>query len=124
ARKKVVEVIENKAALNKLKTMVAAQGGSLALFDGLPMKATKQAVAKTSGKVIGFKTKRLGALVGEMGSIRQTLADKIEYNVGVITHHKIGDKVEKGDVMLDIFAKSDEQAKEFEQKLLDCIIIG
>lgn len=123
ARQKVVEVIENGQALEKLKQMIAAQNGSLALFDGLPMQKTTTISSPKSGKVVGFKTKRLGALVGEMGSIRQTLADKIDYNVGIRTFHKIGDNVEKGDTLFEVFAKSPEQAKQFEDKFLDCIII-
>ena len=123
ARQKVIEAIQNGSALEKLKQMVLAQNGSLDLFDGLPMQKTLTVYAPKSGKVVGFDTKRLGSLVGEMGSIRQTLADKIDYNVGVQTFHKIGDSVNKGDIVFEIYAKNLEQAKAFESKLLECIFV-
>lgn len=123
ARQKVIQVIQDGTALEKLKQMVLAQNGSLDLFDGLPMQKTLTVYAPQTGKVVGFNTKRLGSLVGEMGSIRQTLADQIDYNVGLRTFHKIGDSVNKGDVLFEIFAKNLEQAQTFAPKFLECVIV-
>ena len=49
--------------------------------------------------------------------------DKIDYNLGVITTKKIGDKVKIGDDLFKIYAKDLVQAKEVEKKLLSTILI-
>lgn len=123
ARKKVIDCISSGKALEKLKTMIHDQGGDLSLFNKLPMKKTMTIFANSSGKIKAFKTQKLGNLVGEMGSIRQKLSDKIEYNVGIKTFHKIGDKVKKGDAIIEIYAKNKNQAQKFSEEFRDCIII-
>ena len=55
--------------------------------------------------------------------IARTANDKIDYNLGVITTKKIGDKVKIGDDLFKIYAKDLVQAKEVEKKLLSTILI-
>ncbi len=123
AYKKVVEVVDNKTALNKLKQMVKSQGGDLKLFKGLKLKPSMVVKSAQSGVLSKMDCATLGTLVGQMGATRQKISDQIDYNVGVKTFHKIGDRILKGDVIFEIYAKNKKQAQEFSQKFVDCYTI-
>lgn len=124
AEKKVVAAVESGEALEKFRQMVIAQGGDTTLFDRFDLVPKLVVRANKSGKVTAFKTRRIGELVGLMGATRQKITDVVDNNVGIKTFHKLNDVVNEGDVILEIFAKSDEQAKQFEKELTECIIIG
>ena len=103
--------------------MVKSQGGSLELFGEDYSKPTLVTKSNIGGKVKGYNTKVLGEIVCEMGTNARTANDKIDYNLGVITTKKIGDKVKIGDDLFKIYAKDLVQAKEVEKKLLSTILI-
>lgn len=123
AKKKVLKSITSGDALNKLKDMILDQGGSLELFEGLHIKPILTIRAKNHGKVIGFKTKRLGEIVGQMGASRKKISDVINYEVGIKTYQKSGDKFKPNDRILSIYCKNLEVAKSVQRELLDCIIV-
>lgn len=123
AKHKVIKTIKDKTALEKLKVMVKSQGGSLELFGEDYSKPTLVTKSNIGGKVKGYNTKVLGEIVCEMGTNARTANDKIDYNLGVITTKKIGDKVKIGDDLFKIYAKDLVQAKEVEKKLLSTILI-
>lgn len=123
AKHKVIKTIKDKTALEKLKVMVKSQGGSLELFGEDYSKPTLVTKSNIGGKVKGYNTKVLGEIVCEMGTNARTANDKIDYNLGVITTKKIGDKVKIGDDLFKIYAKDSVQAKEVEKKLLSTILI-
>ena len=103
AKHRVIKTIKNKTALEKLKIMVRAQG--------------------LNGKIVSYNTKDLGEIVCEMGTNARNSNDKIDYNLGVITTKKIGEKVKINDEIFKIYAKDLSQAKDVEQKLLNTILI-
>ena len=105
------ETIKNGTALARFKQMILSQGGSTKLFDGLDITPTKQVYATKSGTLKKINCSRLGELVGQMGATRQKITDKIDYNVGTKTFHKLGDKINKGDLIFEIYAKNSEQAE-------------
>ena len=113
-------VVDNGQALQKLKQMVKAQGGNLNLFRGLGMKPTLTIKATKTGTLKKINCSELGFLVGLMGATRQKITDIIDYNVGIKTFHKLGDSINTGDVLFEIFAKNKVQANEFAQKFVDC----
>lgn len=124
AYKKVQEVVDNKIALEKLKTMVKEQGGSTKLFKGLGLKPTLVVKSEQSGTLQKIDCSTLGILVGEMGATRQKITDPIDYNVGIKTFHKLNDNINKGDTLFEIYAKNKDQAKAFAPKFLNCYKIG
>ena len=120
AYKKVVEVIDNKTALEKLKQMIKSQGGSTKLFKGLHLKPTLIIKSDKDGVLTKIDCSMLGTLVGQMGATRQKITDTIDYNVGIKTFHKLGQEIKKGDVLFEIYAKDKTQAKEFSEKFINC----
>ena len=118
------QVVDNKTALNKLKTMVKDQGGKTNLFKGLGLKPTLTIKAETFGVLSKIDCAKLGLLVGEMGATRQKITDNIDYNVGIKTFNKLGDYIKQGDVIFEIFAKNKEQANTFASKFVECYKIN
>ncbi len=123
AKHKVKKVIKNKTALNKLKTMVSCQGGSLDLFDEDYKTPTLIIKSNKKGKVISFNTKEIGNIVAKMGTVKIEENDTINYDNGIRTFHKIGDKVKINQPLFHIYASSKSMAKEVEKQLLNCIEI-
>lgn len=123
AKHRVIKTIKNKTALEKLKIMVKAQGGSLELFNEEYATPTLIVKSNLNGKVVSYNTKDLGEIVCEMGTNARNSNDKIDYNLGVITTKKIGGKVKINDEIFKIYAKDLSQAKDVEQKLLNTILI-
>lgn len=115
--------VDSKLALNKLKEIVKAQGGSTKLFKGLGLKPTLVVKSETTGILTKINCSQLGILTGEMGASRQKITDKIDYNIGLKTFHKLGQQINKGDVIFEIFAKDKSQALEYKQKFVDCYTI-
>jgi pyrimidine-nucleoside phosphorylase len=120
ALKMATDAIDNGSALKKLKEMVKAQGGNVNLFKGLGIKPTLTIKSNTSGILKKINCSELGFLVGSMGATRQKITDTIDYNVGIKTFHKLGDEINIGDTLFEIYAKNKTQANEFAQKFVDC----
>lgn len=117
------EAIANGTALKKFKQMVSDQGGSVKLFNGLDIKPKLTVLSNSDGILTKVNAEKLGSLVGTLGASRKTISDPIDYNVGVKTFHRLGDKIKKGDILFEIFAKSKKEAKNMEQEFLDCYLI-
>lgn len=124
AKKLVLNSIYSGEALNKLKTMIKDQGGSLDLFDEKNAPIPKIIVeSNKSGRIKHFNTKMIGEIVADMGTVKRNADDTLFYNLGIKTFHKIGDKIKVGDKILEIYAKDIEQAKDVQEKILDCITL-
>ena len=124
AYKKAVEVLDNGSALEKFKEMIKSQGGSVKLFKKLDIKPTQKIKATSCGTLNKIDCVALGSLVGLMGANKQKITDTVDYNVGIKTFHKLGDKINKGDLLFEIYAKSKEQALQFAPLFEQCYQIN
>ena len=123
AKHKVKKSIKNKTALNKLKIMISCQGGSLDLFNEEYKTPTLIIKSNKKGKVVSFNTKEIGNIVAKMGTVKMEENDKIIYENGIRTFHKIGDKVKINEPIFYIYASSTQMAEEVGNKLKKCIEI-
>lgn len=124
AKKQVENVIKNKSALQKLKTMISAQGGSLELFDEKYQTPTLIVKSNKSGKIKNFNTKEIGAIVAKLGTVKINDNDEICFNYGIRTFHKLGDKIKINDDLLHIYAPDKNTATKIADELLKCITIN
>lgn len=123
AKKQVIEAITSGQALEKLKTMVNSQGGSLDLFE--QEYSTPTLIVKSSkvGKIHSFNTKEIGSLVGKLGTVKMNDDDEIHYEYGIRTFHKLGDMVDTNTDILHIYAPNIDIANQLAKDLLNCINI-
>lgn len=110
ARLMLEKTIEDHSAFNKLKEMVAYQGGKVEYIDHPELFDTANFIiplySKQSGYVHDLKAYTLGIVSMKLGGGRMKKEDPIDYSVGLVLNKKIGDYVKEGDVLLNIHAHS------------------
>ncbi|HAA3983928.1 TPA_asm: pyrimidine-nucleoside phosphorylase, partial [Listeria monocytogenes] len=94
ARAKLIEVIENGAALEKFKTFLSNQGGDASIVDHpekLPQaKYQIEVPAKSSGFVSQIVADEIGIAAMILGAGRATKEDEINLAVGLMLRKKVG----------------------------------
>jgi thymidine phosphorylase len=104
------EQINNGNAYRKFAEIVKAQGGKVKYIND-PEKYPKPGYKKNiSSMVEGYlksvNTFELGLAAVELGAGRLKKDDKIDPSAGIIFKYKIGDKINKGDVIAEIFSNN------------------
>ncbi|MCK9235760.1 MAG: pyrimidine-nucleoside phosphorylase [Acholeplasmataceae bacterium] len=126
ARKMLEKTIADGSAFNKFAELVAAQGGDTSyLFDKEKLISKKTAFVKASksGYITDINALDIGKAAGRLGAGRETMADVIYPEVGVDLHVKIGDKVEKDDVIATLYIR-DKGVGEAIKLIEHAVIIG
>lgn len=126
ARKELRKTLTDGRAFGKLKEMVVAQKGDVSMIDH-PEKfltaKTHKIYADKAGFIESFKTTDIGTAARLLGAGRLTKEDVLDLDVGVDIHKKIGDKVEKGDLLATIY-HNDKGLKQATEVLNSAIKIG
>jgi pyrimidine-nucleoside phosphorylase len=103
--------ISDGSALKKFTEIIEYQGGNSRVV-GEPdkyLRAASKTVcirAGSSGYVSAFDTKAIGLAAVNIGAGRKTKLDRIDHSAGFVLYKKIGDKVEKGEALADMFHNS------------------
>ena len=111
ARQRLHEVVENGEAFNKFLAMVKAQGGDPEyILHPEKFEVSSKAieiVAERSGYIKELDALEIGIAAMKLGAGRETLEDKIDMSAGIILNHKVGSKVNKGDVLCVAYTNKD-----------------
>ncbi|MBQ6061692.1 MAG: thymidine phosphorylase [Clostridia bacterium] len=122
------EAIASGAGLQKLKDMIAAQGGNPAVCDDvklLPQAAViRTSVCGKAGYVQKMDTEALGLASQAMGAGRETMEDQLDYSVGYVLKVRLGDKVEADTPLVELHAKNEADAARAEAAIKAAIRIG
>lgn len=101
ARKRLEQLLHNGEALDKLRQLIAAQGGNPALADEpdkLPTAAYQvEVMAAEDGFVSHIDAEELGVTAMMLGAGRATKDDRIDLAVGMVLRKKVGDRVKAGE---------------------------
>ena len=115
------ETIENGSAKRKLKEFIEAQGGDSSGVEdtGRLPKASivMDIIAQENGFVKRIDTEQIGMASLVLGGGREIKDSEIDLSVGIVLQKKIGDKVEKEDVVATIYANDLEKLKMAKEKL-------
>ncbi|MDI6578491.1 pyrimidine-nucleoside phosphorylase [Bacillus subtilis] len=127
ARAKLEEVMKNGKALEKFKDFLKNQGGDSSIVDDpskLPQAAYQIDVpAKEAGVVSEIVADEIGVAAMLLGAGRATKEDEIDLAVGIMLHKKVGDKVEKGEPLVTLYANR-ENVDEVIAKVYDNILLA
>ncbi|USP95368.1 pyrimidine-nucleoside phosphorylase [Bacillus vallismortis] len=127
ARAKLEEVMKNGKALEKFKDFLKNQGGDSSIVDEpskLPQAAYQIDVpAKEAGFVSEIVADEIGVAAMLLGAGRATKEDEIDLAVGIMLRKKVGDKVEKGEPLVTLYANR-ENVDEVMAKVYDNIRIA
>ncbi len=122
------EAIDSGAAWEKFRAMVEAQGGDLTVVDEpdrLPSARLVEPIpAPVSGYLQRVNAAEVGLAVVDLGGGREKKEDTIDHAVGVVTHHKIGDRIEEGEPLFTIHANDERRLATARERLLAAHTIG
>ena len=121
AYKALEEVLHSGAAFEKLKEFISYQGGDTSYLDDLSKfdtaKYEYKIYAKDSGYIKDIVALDLGVAAMKLGAGRATKDDVIDYTAGLILNKKVGDQVDKGELLITAYTNKehvDEVLKEIE----------
>ncbi|MCR4717515.1 MAG: pyrimidine-nucleoside phosphorylase [Lachnospiraceae bacterium] len=128
AREKMERVIREGKALDKLAEFVNAQGGDMNQVyhpDQLPKAMyRKELLAPNEGYLTACKTSEVGMASLILGGGRETKESEIDLSVGIRMDKKLGDHVDKGEVMGVIFANDADLFKPAYDRLINAYTIS
>ena len=94
---------------------VKAQGGNI---NHIPVAQNKITIlAPITGYISNIDALKIGKLARKLGAGRLNKDDKIDLTVGIVLKHKVGDYIEKGQPLVDIFYN---QKQISEEEILSC----
>lgn len=109
-------------AWQKFRALVAAQGGDVAYVDDpgrLPQAARILPVAaERSGWLAQVHARVIGETSVELGAGRARKTDSIDHAVGILVHKKVGERVERGEILATIHARNQAEAAHAQSRLL------
>lgn len=109
------ELVHSGKALEKLKELIAAQGGNPDIvnnYDLFDLPAYKvECEAKKSGYVHNIDAYKIAYACKILGAGRDRKTDPIDYSVGVYLNKKSGQGVNEGDVLYTIYSNDPEKTK-------------
>ena len=118
AKQLLFKQLNNGKAYDKFKEFVKKQGGNL---DDLKISDKVFSIkSDKSGYINKIDTLRLGEIAKSIGAGRNTLEDKIDYEVGIVLSKKVGDYVEKDEEILKVYLNKKDVAI---VDLLECFTI-
>ena len=127
-KKRLLDNINNKKALNKFIELVQNQGGDIDYIKDISKfkksEFIQEVIANNDGYVQNINAEEIGKISCELGAGRKTKNDKIDLNVGLILNKKIGDYVNKGEILATIYANNFKKAKDAEKRILNLYLIG
>lgn len=128
ARQKVLDAITNGAALDKFRQLIEFQGGNPHIIDDYLLlnvsPQISQFCAEKSGYITAIDTLQVGIASMVLGAGRNRLEDTIDYGVGLIFRKKLGDYVDRGEPICDIYYRSNEKLELAKNLLTKLIIIS
>ncbi|MCD6576757.1 MAG: pyrimidine-nucleoside phosphorylase [Anaerolineaceae bacterium] len=125
AREIAINTLENRSAWEKFRKLVIAQNGDVSFIDD-PKKLPEAPIQhKVKADRTGFISQVNARTIGEtsvgLGAGRAKKTDQIDLGVGILVHRKVGDKVNKDDVLFTILSNNYEKAKTAEIRLKGCV---
>ncbi len=118
------EALTSGRAYELFNKMVAAQGGDLEQFKFVQPSRWFDVVATERGFIEHFDAEAIGYAAIILGAGRQKTSDLIDHQASIRCHKKIGDAVQKGDVIFSFTSRSDEQNQRSQTTLANSIKIS
>ncbi len=114
-KKLIIENIKNGKAYSKLLELVKNQGGDFSYIEDTnkfeKAKFICPIISKQNGKITRIDALKVGELSCYLGAGRQKKEDSINPKVGFIFNKKVGDIVEKDEVIGYVHADDEDKAK-------------
>ena len=128
-RTKAQASLDNGSATDVFANMVAALGGPTDFVENSgkyleQAPVIRELKAAESGYVSGIDTRGVGVAVVELGGGRRVASDKIDYAVGLTDFVSLGEKIEAGQPLTIIHARTEDAADKAAQAVLQALEFG
>ncbi len=128
ARAMLEDTISSGKALAKFKQFIEAQGGDSSYVDDTDKfeKApiVEKVVSEKSGYINKINTEEIGIAALILGGGRETKESVLDLRVGYVLNKKLGDYIEKGDVIATVFANDEDKKNQSVKRFLGALTIG
>lgn len=119
ARSLIEQHINTGAGLERLRAVIAAQGGDPLIVDDyarMPQAAHRaEVVASVDGFVADIKAETIGLAAMQLGAGRELVDSVIDPAVGIVLHKKVGDQVQAGESLGTIYYNAPEKVEQTRQ---------
>ena len=124
---KIDDVINSGLALSKLREFIIESGGNGDLVDDysiLPIAKNKMEVfSNKEGYVSKIKAEEVGKAAMIIGAGRATKEDEVDHAVGLKILKKVGDKIEKGEKIAEIYYNDVKNMEDSKNMILDAYVL-
>lgn len=118
ARKMIGKKISSLEASDKFTELVSAQGGKVPdLNDYIHTNALIAVKSESAGYIKKLNALDIGLAAMRLGAGRETKDDVIDQDVGIVLNKKVGDKVDKDEVLAYIYNNKDDITEEVKMVL-------
>jgi pyrimidine-nucleoside phosphorylase len=121
------DAIISGAAMEKFKALVTAQGGDKTFVEDPSRFPRANCIEDVKFSLSGYIAQIHARLIGEasvlLGAGRARKEDEVDHSVGIVVHHKVGDFVDKSDVIYTLHAGNQTQLDDAKKYLQDAFII-
>jgi pyrimidine-nucleoside phosphorylase len=123
-RRRAEAAVRDGSALERYERWIRAQGGDPA-EDALPVAPVRRAVeAPTPGVVERLGAVAIGTAALRLGAGRSLKEDAIDHAVGVRCLKKRGDRVERGEPLAEVHARTEAAAERAAHDVLAAYVVG
>lgn len=116
------EALENGSAFGKFKQLVQAQGGDIHVVEE-PSRLPKASIIENipspiEGYLQVIHAREIGLSAMELGAGREKKGDPIDYAVGIVLKHKVGNWVDQGETLFEIHANDPDRYLKAKERVL------
>jgi pyrimidine-nucleoside phosphorylase len=115
-------MLESGKALEKFRQLVRAQGGDERYVmepDRLPRASVQKVVTSPRrGYLSEINALEVGLAAITLGAGREKKGQPVDHAVGVVVHHKVGDRVKKGEPLFTLYANDDKKAESAAEQVI------
>jgi pyrimidine-nucleoside phosphorylase len=114
--------IADGSALEKLRVLVQVQGGDVSYIDDTSKfpraEYIEVVMSPRNGCLAQIQARSIGEASVTLGAGRAKKSDLIDHAVGLIIHHKVGDRIEEGEPLFTIHANDEAKLAEAREVVL------
>ena len=122
------ELVHSGKAIEKLRELIAAQGGNPSVIDDYntfdQAKFKVECEAKKDGFVSSTDAYKIAYACKILGAGRDKKTDPIDYSVGIFLNKKSGEEVKKGEILYTIYSNDPEKTKIAQKYCEEGIVIS
>ncbi|MCC6298355.1 MAG: thymidine phosphorylase [Anaerolineales bacterium] len=115
-RAQAEKALADGSAFEKFRTLVKAQGGDDSYVDDTSKfpraKFVEIVESPKDGSISQVQARSVGEASVILGGGRAKKSDAIDHAVGVVVHHKVGDKIRKGEPLFTVHANDESKLAE------------